>query len=774
MRRPTRNGLLLIVSLCAAAVGCGPRGSGPGPDIGRAVARGRAAAAGWVEQGREAAGTTAEATIALGYLERLRLGLGSPFRLIDFALHDPRLEASTRRRLGWALLARTLDGEAYRIDAAALDRIGLAGVGARPGVGRYHLELIEGAVSESRDPRGGELAVRLAYALAAAAGDVRREAVTLAAQAAALIVDRELARADAMRLIRVAEATDADPLRLLSTWRAERRFQVGQPPLAPMPLDVEREAMQLAPRLAMAINALAPRLGGGAAAATEAAPTTAPLPGPAAARHMAALADSLNAPPQTAITVAVDVHRYELLDGPGLTDAERGALERFIERARNEERFAAEYALLGARGTRSAAGTLARIALMAAVGLRPFAQEPVWFPGFGGPSTRELEDRFGLAFVRFDRDVPAAWRPFYRRVLVDALADLQRVLPALDLRGLGIHFGESRSKAATLAIHDPRRRTIYLPPATGAGTIAHEVAHDLDWQVALRRYRVRGDYGSDRATRAGLDRDRLAISVRRLSTARLLPPIPGDPAPVAHDRRPAEVFARSIDWFVAVSLARNGRINGYLSSVQDELLTGYGTVTPPDITGEAGRALVSILDEVAPLYPETREWFLRSYGPERAPTAYDLVRRIVEADLSAAPRTVHGTGEDEPAEAAVELSVMSRAAARFDALAAARDRALAAIDDWVCATPGTAYDARVEIARRRLVARVTTARGRGLALRIAEHIAGADGRAWLARKLYGAPWPAADVDSATAALLTELADRVAALDEPEHSRTFAA
>jgi hypothetical protein len=76
-----------------------------------------------------------------------------------------------------------------------------------------------------------------------------------------------------------------------------------------------------------------------------------------------------------------------------------------------------------------------------------------------------------------------------------------------------------------------------------------------------------------------------------------------------------------------------GRINGYLSSVQDDLLTGYGTVTPPDVTGAAGQALMALLDEVAPVYPETRRWFLQSYGQLRSPTAFDLARRILEAPL---------------------------------------------------------------------------------------------------------------------------------------------
>jgi hypothetical protein len=67
---------------------------------------------------------------------------------------------------------------------------------------------------------------------------------------------------------------------------------------------------------------------------------------------------------------------------------------------------------------------------------RRIAQEPVWFPGFGGPTARELEERFGLAYVRFADDVPAEWRPYYRGMLESAVRDMQRVLPALDLRGL--------------------------------------------------------------------------------------------------------------------------------------------------------------------------------------------------------------------------------------------------------------------------------------------------------------------------------------------------
>src|SRR5690606_17838805 len=347
--------------------------------------------------------------------------------------------------------------------------------------------------------------------------------------------------------------------------------------------------------------------------------------------------------------------------------------------------------------------------------------------------------------------------------------DLQRVLPALDTRGLRVHFGKSPGRDATLALHDPSRRTVYLPPATGAGTLAHEIAHDLDWQAALKRYRVRGDYATDRATRRRTDR--LAASVQGLSRAALLAPEPGDPTPPLHARRPAEVFARSVDWFVVVSLAREGRTNGYLSSVQDDVITGYGTVTPPDVTGAAGAALIAILDEVAPVHPETRDRFLHAYGPARAPSAYDLVRRVLEATpaddpgtgttLASAAERRHGpsVGEEIVDLDPVRLDALAAGERHFAAIEAARDTAFAAIDAWVCGAPAAAYDRALEAGRRRLVARTAAAAGRGIALEHAALLAGEDGRRRVARQFFGAPWPSADVDATTSALLDGLVER---------------
>jgi hypothetical protein len=145
-----------------------------------------------------------------------------------------------------------------------------------------------------------------------------------------------------------------------------------------------------------------------------------------------------------------------------------------------------------------------------------------------------------------------------------------------------------------------------------------------------------------------------------------------------------------VDWFVAASLASQGRTNGYLSSVQDDMLTGYGTVRPPDLTGRAGDAIVTILDEVAPLYPDTRDWFLRSYGTARAMNSFDLIRNMAEIEL---PR---------PSDVRVSLAASHAWAVDpvFAAITEAQARGFESIDSWSCRAPMGAYDSRLETARR--------------------------------------------------------------------------
>jgi hypothetical protein len=743
-----RRRIFPIALSAAVLAACEPVGRDRlGPDVRRGLDQGRDAASLWIADGRGPNEVESATAVALGYLERLRLGFGSPFRLIDYALADPRLDIDTRRLVAWSLLARTVDGASYQIDEAALDRAGLAHLETLPAVGHWHLELIQNAIREAGDPRSGELAVRLAYALAAAEGSLPARAPELVARAAALLRDRELARDDALTLLRAAASSGEDALALVARWRVERRLAVEQPAMAVLSQESELHAMELAPRLARALRELSlqeEQIRGTRPRATAGSTT---LLSRAAALKLAALADSLNSPPQAPVAIAARTHRRDLVDQPQLNERNREARRRFVDRATSEERFAAEFALLRQRSPHDNGPALT--ALAAATSLRAYAQEDVWFPGFGGPSTRELEERFGLT-VRFGEEVPAQWRPYYRRMLDIALSDLYRVLPALDLKGLTVVFADQPRQGATLAMHDPKLRRLLLPPGTTAGTIAHEVAHDLDWQVALSRYRVRGDYATDRATRTR--QDRLALRLADLANGTL------DPLPSsrlgAHARRPAEVFARNVDWFVAVSLAAGGRSNGYLSSVQDDMLTGYGTVRPPDITGAAGEALVDILDEVAPLYPATRNWFLRSYGLNRALTPYDLTRRVLEASVA------------EDSRVLIDFATSTRVATAFAAIERAREAGFAAIDAWICRSPGAAYHRDLERVRRQLVVEAAGARARGLAFTEASKLAGDSGRSWMARELFGPQWPASDPDSAMVALLEPIADAARVVAQP--------
>ena len=67
------------------------------------------------------------------------------------------------------------------------------------------VELIERAIRSASNPRAGELAVRLAYMVAAGSGSIASSSVSVAAEVAALTRDRELAAADLRDLLRDAE-----------------------------------------------------------------------------------------------------------------------------------------------------------------------------------------------------------------------------------------------------------------------------------------------------------------------------------------------------------------------------------------------------------------------------------------------------------------------------------------------------------------------------------------------------------------------------------------
>ena len=724
------TGTLLLALIAAVSWAVATRGTRRVP-MTREVAREMRAGADFAQQLDERlAKTPAESisvsdAVAAGYLERVRLGLGSPFRLIDYALADPLLTDSVRHEVAYAVLQRTLDGNSYHAPVAALSLAGASMSELPPAIASRHVALIDSVVGAARDPRGGELTIRQAYRLAAAAGSVGRRGPWLGTQVAALARDRALARGDVVRLLATARRNRMDPLGLIPVWRLERRFAVERPLMDSLRSDVERDALadvQAVVHELQTIAALERDAGRDSAFGSPA--FTAGLSSEAA-RRLAWVVAVRAAPPQAPVTVAVTstVRPARIVSvASGTPDAAQGdAITRFVNRAVNDESLAAEYSLFVARDTVNAPQPALAV-LWAAVSMRAYAQERVWFPGYGGPSVPDLKDRFGLASVSFDAEVPTVWRPYYLRMLGSALTDLQRVLPAFAVRGLGVHFGESPMRDAALAMHDPATRTVFFPVGTSAGVMAHELAHDLDWQSARTRYGLRGTYSTDRAVRQY--RDRLAASMLELSDAgpgeSSLGTDGGRPEP---STRPTEVFARNVDWFVSAALARDGRMNGYLSAVQDGVLTGYGAVAAPEVSRDGADAMIRALDEMTLVAPATRAWFVDTYGRGRPVPMAELTRRVLEVPLTGADRRLE-SGARTGAEMVAPTGEASA-------------RTLVALGSGCGATE---LDSRLAEERTRVLVEAADARARGMLARRARYAASSDRAPWQMRALLGNAW----------------------------------
>ena len=520
------------------------------------------------------------AAIAWGYAERLRLGLESPFKLVESSARDPRLTLDERHLVSWALLSRVLRGETHEIDPAALDGLGPA---TAQGVtnGEQHLDLIQGLIVPAENPRAAELAVRLGYSLAAAERIVDAGAPTVAAEAAALIADREIARREAAQVVRAANG--ADPIHVVARRRARHGFYVERPALFAPNDQIEREAIALAASLLESLRALAPaRLMDSAHVLDDNVVAIAP-------RLYAAGAFALPSAPLT-----VTARRYLSLVGTQVSRLDLDALAR----ARNAEMLVAVTRLQ--EPTRHERRVLGRMLLSAGVAMRSLAQQTVWFPGDSAPSPRQLAEALTFADISFDASVPTPWRGFYLIALRDAVADLRKVLPSAHLEGLRVRFRMSAPADSALAMHDPRTRTLHLPVISAGGTLTHELAHDLDRQSA-QRLGVAG-YRSDIVARVASAR-RGGVNSKLAASLRALTEEPVDAARAAPADRPAEIFATRVDWFVAAALARIGRSNGFLSAAQDEMLTGH-VVHPQRLrNASASRPLVTALEEMTSIAP---------------------------------------------------------------------------------------------------------------------------------------------------------------------------
>ena len=684
-------------------------------------------------------GMTVGSVMAALYLERLRLGVGSPFRLIDYALRDPLIPDLSRRRLAEAILARTALGDAY---ATPTEALALMAPRATEGIGLAHRQFIEGVTEHSRSPRVAELALRLAYTVAAASGAVSHRASAVALAAIAQARDRALAMRDVAALVVAGRRQRMDPVDLVPLWRAARRFSVERPLEDPPLPTVETEAARLLPALVGRLDSLH--------ATRPSAATTRSLGGTVGAVAVTVVARR-NAPPQAPVSVTMAGYASFVTGASGSPELQRERVL-FVARARTEESLVAGLARLrGIVGGASSEPALAVLA--AAVAMRAYAQERAWLPGDDGPAALELQSRLGLASLTFDPRVPDNWRPYYTRMLGEVVTDLGTVFPGMELHGLHVRFGDSPLADRALALHDPASRTVYFPLATSAGAMAHELAHDLDWQAARRWYGVRGGYRTDRSARQFSDQ--LSATVRRLATASR-PRRETPSSPVQADR-PTEAFARGVDWFVAAALAHRGRMNGYLSSVQDAMITGYASASVPRSGAVESDATLEALREIAPVDPALVAWYELAYGSARRFGVADAVRRTLVAPLS-------------------RVDARGGAAGGFDAqaneLRLLRDSREAS-SGWSCLLRTPSLRGNDEAVVRDVMTYAADARARGLVQRWGEYAQGIPGAPWRFRALGGAPFIAATRDSVVREVRDAILWRAARPDDGRAGLDFA-
>ncbi len=676
--------------LAALLAGCGAVPAEHAPaDAGALLDEGRAYAG---ELRAKALSALADhEVVSLGYLERARLGLGSPFRLAEYAMRDPRLPPEARQRLAYAILDLARRGDVYQVNPRVFANVRFAGAPAQRWQGEHHLALIGSIVDGAVDAAAGDAAARLSFDLAQQERTLTGD-LALVPAAAALAADRRLAREDAARLLAAAEQNGTDPLELLRDWRRELKLAVERP--RPHLVAPTRWVAGRGTRAAASLRATGQQLRDpllGRPYDRRVVSRRGWLSAETGARLMQ-LAVASGYPPQPPVVAAMSRFREGVQRSPA-APAPGPAAGRMAGEVRSEEMLAA----FAATGGEAAPGATARAVLQAAIYLRGWNQEQPWFPGDPGPAAKDLSARFGLAAIEFGDSIPAAWRSYQLRNLADGLAELQRVLPATAFRGLTIRIAPLPATSRALAVHDPRRRTLTLPPNTGAGTLAHEIAHDLDWQLAHRRYGRRGSYATDRAVTQSRG-DRVAASMEALAAALAAESEPSRSA--THDGRPAEVFARSLDWMVANALAREGRYGGMATSYQEAALPGYGSTRAPDAAAVTAGSLLMLLDEVSPLTPQLRRWVADSL-PQQAATV--LPPRP--------PAGVSGAGV-YPLERLAALAAARRAAAADNWIstcstsdwAAVAGRAPASqllIDAWYAAAArGAAIEALSEWARQ--------------------------------------------------------------------------
>jgi hypothetical protein len=211
----------------------------------------------------------------------------------------------------------------------------------------------------------------------------------------------------------------------------------------------------------------------------------------------------------------------------------------------------------------------------------------------------------------------------------------------------------------------------------------------------------------------------LARSLRGLAEARLLRQFGSAAAPAAAGR-PAELFARGTDWFVASSLAQLGRTNGFLSAISDAMLSGYAA-GPPTAIGYAGSgALLSAIGEMTYVPDSIENGFASQWSDPRIVDPVLLVRRALETPIS-----LRRIPSPRPGAAALMASTQPR----------------------VC-SPDESAETR---ARESVLMLAIDARATGIAARRARSYSGSARSGWANSVLGVAPWSSADADRSRAA-----------------------
>ena len=543
--------------------------------------------------------------IALGYLARAELGLGSPFRLVDLARTDPRLPIVWRSRVSQAILARLVhDRHAMR---AMPEALGVALI-ADSGSGRALLRVVDSVAALEGDSPLALEAIRIASAQASARGVLRPGAVPLLDAAALLAFDRTRARRDVERALTAASRGDGDVLQVIAQWRSERRFAVERPLLAEAAPSPRRIASRV-PSMLGAIERAARHRD-----STAAMTVVSPLPTNAASA-LGLLISVRARPTQPQV-------RLSVLDAAVVAVDHRTAVtprvNQLLLSATNEETLPMVVASASADSTLGP--MLAAAALLASQGMRTLSQEAPFHPGTLALEPQQVAERLGLASLTFGKDVPTPWQPYYAREFATAVDALRDVFPRASFAGLNVRIGD-KVLAGALAVHDPRTRTLTLPLASGFGAVGHELMHDLDWQSARDYANREGTYATDNAWR-GSRTQPIAAPLARL--AEFVPVGYTTAAYAVEARRPAELLARGADWFLAAALARQGRMNGALSAVQDGWIRGYASAAGPDAFGDHSAALAALFDAMPTL--AVRAVVAPRNDAERAPDLGTIAR----------------------------------------------------------------------------------------------------------------------------------------------------